>query len=135
MNQNNGIYHNGAALPIEKKLSIAMAYTAATDEAHGCRPNISELAKKCYASRSSIVKVEEELFAFGMVLDPKEIRPDSALPQGHGMLSLDEADLFVILMLYHHEPSHNSKSYVDWLRHLRGTVVHGSNISRFFIDG
>lgn len=135
MNQNNGIYQNGAALPIEKKLLIAMAYTAATDEAHGCRPNISELATKCNASRSSIVKVEEELFAFGRVLDPKEIRADSALPQGPGTLSLDEADVFVILMLYHQEPSRNSKSYVDWLRHLRGTVVDKSTISRFFTDG
>ncbi|KAL7524232.1 hypothetical protein ACHAXR_001481, partial [Thalassiosira sp. AJA248-18] len=52
-----------------------------------------------------------------------------------GSKSLSDLDVFVVLLLYHQEPSRTLKSYVLGLYMNTGTLVHESTISRFFNHG
>jgi hypothetical protein len=56
-------------------------------------------------------------------------------PVGPGALSMDELDVFVILMLYHEEPSRRLANYVKCLYYYTGTIVSRSTISRLFKNG
>lgn len=134
-NAHNRVYKNGKALPIEIKVTIAVEYLKAKDAIDGARPNITKLATKCKVARSTITKIEEELASIGRVRDPSEIRKNRDVPVGPGALSLDDFDVFAILMLYHHEPSRTLKGYVVGLYQLTGTIVSASTISRFFNHG
>lgn len=134
-NQHNRVYKRGAALPLEDKVQIGIAYLAAFAEAGSTRPNIAHLAKKCCVSRSMITKIEEELVQLGRIRDPKEIRQNRDAPIGPGALSLDEFDVFVILMLYNKDPSRSNKQYVVELYKHTGTLVHETTIGRFFNHG
>jgi hypothetical protein len=135
VNQRNRSYRNGAALTYEQKVSIATKYLRAKQAALGTRPNITQLANECDVSRSTISKVEGELLSFGRVLDPKDIRANRNIPLGPGSLSLRDIDVFVILSLYHEEPSRTQRSYVIGLFMATGRLVDGSTISRFFNHG
>ncbi len=53
VNQFNRVYHQGKAMSLEKKVSIAVEYLKAQDAANGARPNISELSRVCQVQRSS----------------------------------------------------------------------------------
>ena len=135
VNQYNRVYHHGKALPVEKKVSIAVEYLRAQDAANGARPNISQLARTCKVARSTVAKVEEELTGLGRVQDPREIFESRDIPQGPGSVSLDDLNIFAILMLYHLEPSQTLQGYVVSLYQLTGTIASKSSISRFFNHG
>ena len=135
VNQFNRVYHQGKAMSLEKKVSIAVEYLKAQDAANGARPNISELSRVCQVQRSSIRKVEEELLGLGRMKSPQEIIGDRNMPEGPGAISLDDFDIFVILMLYHEEPSRTLQGYVQGLYRFTGTIVSRSTISRFFNHG
>ena len=47
---------------------------------------------------------------------------------------MDEADRFVVFLLYLEDPTRPLSSYVDWLCALTGTIVGKSTISRFFLE-
>ena len=67
-------------------------------------------------------KVEMELQQYGRVLVPNDkIRQRNDV--GPGSKTLDELDTFVILSLYHDEPSRSLRSYASWLHYFVGTVV------------
>lgn len=135
VNLHNRVYQNGAASLVDQKVSIEIQYLKALGENNGARPNISRLAEKCEVARSTIRKVESELLTYGRVLDPKEIRENRGIPVGPGVLSLDDIDIFVIMMLYHAEPSRTLEGYVQGLYQCTGTIVSKSTISRFFNHG
>ena len=135
INQHGRIYRNGSALSFEQKVAVAVEYLKAKNDANGTRPNISALSRKCHVSRSTVTKVEEELISSGQVIDPKEIVCNRDIPSGPGSKSLSDLDVFVVLLLYHQEPSRTLKSYVLGLYMNTGTLVHKSTISRFFKYG
>ena len=74
LNQQGGIYRNGASLSYTKKLEVASAYSTEKDAAGGRRPNITAIAQQCGISRGYVRKVEEELNEFGRALQQAEIR-------------------------------------------------------------
>lgn len=133
-NQHNRVYSSGKALPLEEKITIAAEYLKARGP-NGERPNISQVARTCKVARSTVTKVEAELQSLGRVRDPKEIRQNRDGPVGPGALSLDDFDIFVILMLYHAEPSMTLQGYVQGLYQYTGSIVSKSTISRFFNHG
>ena len=135
LNEHSRVYHNGKALPYEQKVTIAAKYLRASTAAEGARPVISSLAKECLVTRATITKVENELFSFGRVLHPKEIRSNRQMPLGPGSVSFNDLDAFVILALYHEEPSRTLRSYALGLFIRTGTNVSESTISRFFNHG
>ena len=135
VSSHNRVYQSGVALQAGPKVSIGIEYLKAQAEVDGARPNISHLAERCQVSRSTIRKVETELLTFGRIRDPIEIRENRDAPVGPGVLSLDELDIFVIMMLYHAEPSRTLEGYVQGLYQCTGTIVSKSTISRFFNHG
>lgn len=135
VNENNRVYQRGTALPIDQKVEIAVQYLQAVENATGGRPNIAQLARECKVSRSMITKVEEELVKYNRVRDPKEIRENRDVPSGPGAVSLDEFDVFVLLMLHNDKPYRTLKDYRKRLYEFTGTLVHESTISRIFNHG
>ena len=99
INQSGGIYRNGAAYDTNKRLSVAVAYIAAMKNSGGSRPNISHLAAECQVSRPYILGIEDELKTHGRILDPSEKIKD--IQRGPGSKSMDEFDMFIILVIYY----------------------------------
>ena len=137
INQHGRVYRKGTALPFETEVSIAIEYLRAQAEeaAGGKRVSINQLAKKCQVSPATFTKVKEKLVSHGHVPAPQEVRSNRDLPTGPGAQTLNELDIFVILMLYHQEPSRCLNGYVCRLYELTGTFVSKSTISRFFLQG
>jgi len=128
-------YRNGSALSFEQKVHISNSYLQAKAANHGNRPIITALARQCQVTRGTIVKIERELFTVGRVIEPKEILANRDLPSGPGSISLSDLDAFVILMLYHQEPSMTLKGYRLGLYAYTGTLVCEMTISNFFHRG
>jgi hypothetical protein len=135
VNEHGRVYLDGSTLSFDQKVQVAAEYAKAKSENYDLRPNISVLAKRCRVSRGFVRKVEQELFSCGRVIEPEVLRKEKDVPVGPGSKSLSGLDMFVILMLYHEEPSRSLKSYVRGLSLNTGKVVHYSTISRFFSDG
>lgn len=135
INQHARVYQNGKALTYEEKVSIGIKYTNASIALGWARPNITQLSKECRVSRSTILKVERELLNYQLVLDPKDIRARRDIPIGPGSISMSDVDKFIVLALYHDDPSRSCGSYQMNLYMATGTWVHETTISRFFNHG
>ena len=74
-------------------------------------------------------KVEAKLVSYGRVINPETLEKGKDVPVGPGTRSMNGIDMFVIMMLYHEEPSRLSKIYVRGLFDNTGKIVHRSTIS------
>ena len=128
-------YKNGFPLTFDQKVSIGSAYLKARDDNHGARPNITALARQCKVDRGTITKIEKEMISEGRVKDPIEILRERERPTGPGSICLRDIDAFVIMMLYHQEPSMTLRGYVSGLYVHTGTLVCRQTIANFFDRG
>ena len=138
LNQYDRIYCSGKSLEYDQKVAIALEIVDAKVEAqmHDRENiNISELARKCKVERKTIRKIEKELNDHGRVLSPRDISANKTVQRGAGSRSLSELDVFILLQLYHHDPSTTCKNYVKALFLVTGTIVHPTTICRFFREG
>ena len=133
INQSGGIYRNGVTYDTNKRLSVAVAYIAAMKNSGGSRPNISHLAAECQVSRPYILGIEDELKTHGRILDPSEKIKD--IPRGPGSKSMDEFDMFIILVIYYADPTTTLHEYSRKLQIITGAAVSKSVISRFLLKG
>ena len=108
-NQHCGAYINGKAYEHTKKLEVAAALFWAQNNNGSERPNIRAITRQCKVGWHFVNKVEMELQQYGRVLVPNDkIRQRNDV--GPGSKTLDELDTFVILSLYHDEPSRSLRS-------------------------
>ena len=77
-------------------------------------------------------QVEEELNENGRILRAEERRKFDEHAVGPGARSLDNRDVYAILLLYFEEASRSLRSYREGLICMTGTVVSKSTISRLF---
>ena len=80
-------------------------------------------------------KVVNEINQYGSPVEPKDIYKNRDIPIGPGSKSLDDADAFIIYLLYLEEPSRILSSYVEGLEHIRGIVVSEATVRQFFQEG
>ena len=76
-----------------------------------------------------------EINQYGSPVEPKDIYKNRDIPIGPGSKSLDDADAFIIYLLYSEEPSRILSSYVEGLEHIRGTVVSEATVHHFLRRG
>ena len=76
-----------------------------------------------------MTKVEAELISFGRVIEPETLKKGKDAPVGPDLKSTNGLDMFVIMMLFHEEPSRLLKSYVAGIFDNTGKIVHRSTIS------
>jgi len=130
VNEHGRAYLSGSSMSFGQKVQVAAEYAKAKSDNCGSRPNLSALARRCQVSRGLVRKVEADIVSCGRV-----IKKGKDVPVGPGSRSMSGLDMFVIMMLYHEEPSRSLKSYVRGLFDSTGKIVHRSTISRFFSDG
>jgi len=130
VNEHGRVYLSGSSMSFGQKVQVAAEYAKAKSDNCGSRPNLSALARRCQVSRGLVRKVEADIVSCGRV-----IKKGKDVPVGPGSRSMSGLDMFVIMMLYHEEPSRSLKSYVRGLFDSTGKIVHRSTISRFFSDG
>ena len=133
VNKNKGYYRNGAALPFERRITIAEKYLELRSGSNGCRPNIAKVARLANTSRHSVLRVEEDLLQGGRIEDLKKRKRSVA--QGPGAKTLDVVDTHVLLALRAQEPSRSLPSYCRHLHAITGTCVSPSVVSWFFTRG
>jgi hypothetical protein len=117
-------YKNGFSLTFDQKVSIGSVYSKARDDNYGERPSISAIARQCKVSRLTVLKIEREIISEWKVRDPEEIFRERDQPTGPGSRCLSDIDVFLILMLYHQEPSTPLRGYVNGLYSHAGTLVY-----------
>ena len=113
-----------------KKIEVAAAIQSAQAGSRYEHLNISSVSRECKFSRKFVRKIVKELTQFGKVLIPEESRRQGN--SGPGARTLDEVDLFVILVLYMEEPSRSLHSYVSWLQHYTGMQVSTTLLGQLF---
>ena len=130
-NQHCGAYIKGKAYENTKKFEVTAALVWAQNNNGRERLNITAIMRQCKVGWHFVNKVEMELQQYGRVLVPNDkIRQRNDV--GPGSKTLDELDTFVILSVFHDEPSRSLRSYASWLHYFVGTVVSDSTLCRFF---
>ena len=120
MNENHGLYKNGARYPYCTKLKVAARYKYLSNNMV-FRPNITTIAVDCNVSRWYVRKIEAELLGsanFAVVEDVHVTK--SSIP---GYYNLDPMDYFLIIQLYRQEPSRIAKSYCEELEMRTGKRI------------
>ena len=108
-NQHCGAYIKGKAYEHTKKFEVTAALVWAQNNNGRECPNITAITRQCNVGWHFVNKVEKELQQHGRVLVPSDkIRQLNHV--GPGSKTLDELDTFVILSLYHDEPSRSLRS-------------------------
>ena len=134
-NTHGRAYLSGAPLSFSEKVTIGNAYLQAREDLGGVRPNITALARACKVARRTILKVEGELMFNGKIISPVQIISGKNIPRGPGSIALTDVDAFVLLMIYHREPSTTLRGYQVGLYSATGLVVCPMTISNFFTNG
>lgn len=126
---------NGPTTSYNHEVEVTVQYERVRNENGGARPHINALTRQCKVSWSYARKVEREILSHGTVvasLTLKECRNDSV---GLGSKMLSRLDVFIVIMLYHQEPSYLLRSYLLTLFLDTGILVHTSTVLRFHTDG
>ena len=120
MNENHGLYKNGARYPYCTKLKVAARYKYLSNNMV-FRPNITTIAVDCNVSRWYVRKIEAELLgSANFAVVEEEHVTKSSIP---GYYNLDPMDYFLIVQLYRQEPSRIAKSYCEELEMRTGKVI------------
>jgi hypothetical protein len=77
--------------------------------------------------------IEDELKTHGRILDPSETIKD--IPCGSGSKSMEEFDMFIILVIYYADSTTSSNEYSQKLQIITGAAVSKSVIRRFLLNG
>ena len=97
-----------------KKLEVVASYLELQEVIGGAHPSIIVVAQECKVSRHYVRTVEKELHAHGTIMC-KDNAPSRGGARGFGSRSLDRFDVFVLITLYHEEPSQSLNSYTGEL--------------------
>ena len=108
-------YKHGFALTFDQQVSFCSIYLKAIYDKDDTCPNITAVARQCKVPRVTILKIKKEVMSKGRVKDPIEIHWEREHPTGPGSICLRDIDAFVIMMLYHQEPSTTLRGYVNGL--------------------
>ena len=100
------------------------------DENNGIRPTISQVARKAKVSRSTVLKIDQEILNENHVVSPKEKR--SNRPIGPGVRTIDSIDDNILVMLMNEDSRQSLADYANILNQTTVAIVSQSTISRFF---
>jgi len=103
------------------------------DEYNGIRPNISQVARKAKVSRSTVLKIEEEILTENRIVSPEEKRLNR--PIGPGVRTIDSINSSVFVMLMNDDSQRSLADHANILNQTTGTIIIQSTISRFFNHG
>ena len=129
INEYGGVFKNGTAYSISKKLEIRDIYLSKSFNLT-YQPNLSEIASLCDVSRKFVRQIENELLSGGGNIEIPFDHHDQKSGGGLGSYSLDICDYWIIFELHREEPTRDLQGYVDHLRLRSGTEVSRMTISR-----
>lgn len=135
INQNNGLFQQGKAFDLEKKISVATAYKNHSSMVGGRRPNLAAVARDVGVSRNVVRKIELELETNGCIQSPAPPNLSVKRKKGIGSHSLKQSDVDVLLQMMEENPFQTRRSYCTKLRKMTGTSISESTISNFFLRG
>lgn len=135
INKNNGLFEQGKAFTLEKKLKVATTYKMHSAMVGGKRPNLAAVAREAGVSRKVVRKIEAEIETNGRILRPSPPNSSDKRKRGVGSYSLKKADVEVLLALMEENPFQTRRSYCVRLRKITGTVISESTVTNFFLKG
>jgi len=129
LNVNGGVYKNGEAYNIQKKIEVARKYGSMKEESFGPVSGRS-LAKEAGVSPTFALKIISEVES-GKILDPSKMVPNRR--RGIGSLTFTEIDEAVLLALRDENPCRLLDGYSRELYRYTGTVASESLICDWFL--
>jgi len=132
VNINGGVYRNGAAYTMDRKLQVVMKYHELTALMGQGNVTSRKLGEEAGVSHTYARKVIEECHS-GEIIDPSTIVPDRAY--GVGSIVFSALDQAVLLDLRDQNPQRTLDSYRRELFRLTGTDASKSTICEWFLRG
>jgi len=132
VNVNGGVYCNGAAYTMDRKLQVAMKFRELVAEIGENAVSSRKLGKEAGVSHVFAQKVINECKAGG-IIDPSSIVPNR--PYGVGSIVFDARDEAILLDLRNQNPQRTLDDYRRQLYRLTGTDASESTICEWFLRG
>lgn len=114
-----------------KKIEVAALLKAPQKWNGGEHPNINAVPRLCNVSWHFLHKIKNEIDPRDRVL-PATVNITKQVDFGPSSWTLNDLDIFIIMILYMDEPSHGLPTYVVLLHFFSGTLVSEGVLSHFF---
>ena len=131
-NEYGGVFQNGTAYSIDKKIEIRDIYLSKSFYLTH-QPNLSEIASLCGVSRKFVRQIENELLSSGGNIEIPFDHHRQNSRGGFGSYTLELVDYWLILELHREEPTRSLRGYAENLLLRSGTVVSLSTIRRVLL--
>jgi len=129
LNENKGVYQNGKAYGIQKRLEVAHTYLRLKDQAGENIVSMRQLAKETKVGRTFAIKIVNEIDANGVA---GLQRPNKKKSFGVRIKALSCEDEVFLLNLRKNNARRSLQSYKNLLQIHCGTIVSKSTLHRWF---